>query len=60
MEMSIAALSVDMHNSQTAQQIGLSTLKMAMDSQSQAVMDLLPAMTGSLDSAVGTKIDIMA
>ena len=57
MEMSIAAMSVDMHLAQTQQDWGIATLKMAMEVDSSMVEEALDAVE-SLDPALGTNIDI--
>ena len=58
--MSIAALSVGMHQQQALQDMGTSVLKMAMDASSGSVENLLEEMEGSLDPNLGANIDIMA
>lgn len=58
--MSIAALSVGMHQQQALQDMGVSVLKMAMDATTGNVEDLLGQMTESLDPNLGQTIDIMA
>lgn len=61
--MSIAALSVDMHQQQDAMQLDTAVMKMAMDTQTEMMDDMLDAM-GAADVAamtgVGQNIDIMA
>jgi hypothetical protein len=59
-DMGIAALSVGLHQAQTQQQMGVSVLKMAMDSSSQGVEEVLEQLGDSLDPAVGQSLDIMA
>ena len=60
MDMSIAALSVGMHQSQTAQDVGVAVLKMAMDTAGSGTTELLDEMAESLDPTLGQSIDIMA
>ncbi|EEX78213.1 hypothetical protein SELSPUOL_00398 [Selenomonas sputigena ATCC 35185] len=54
MDMSIAAMSVDMSQARFSQQFGISVMKMAMDTTEEAVGEMLE----SLDPAVGNNIDI--
>lgn len=58
MDMSIAAMSVNMHQNQVSNDLGVSVLKMAMDSADDAsqLVDEL----ASLDPNLGTNIDIQA
>lgn len=58
--MSIAALSIGMHQQQAMQDMGVSVLKMAMEDSAGSVEDLLGQMTESLDPNLGNTIDIMA
>ena len=58
--MSIAALSVGMHQQQAMQDMGVSVLKMAMEASSESVEDLLGEMTESLDPNLGANVDILA
>ena len=58
--MSIALVSVGMHQQQAMQDMGVSVLKMAMETSSESVGDLLGQMTESLDPNLGANIDIMA
>lgn len=61
MDMSIAALSVGMHQSQVAQDMGVAVLKMAMDTAESGTTELLDEMAESrLDPNLGQSIDIMA
>lgn len=60
MDMSIAALSVGMHQSQVAQDMGVAVLKMAMDTAESGTTELLDEMVESLDPNLGQSIDIMA
>ena len=57
MEMSIAALSVDL--AQTQQDLGVSVMKMAMETSTEQVEEIL-AEIGSLDPNIGNNIDIIA
>ena len=59
MDMSIAALSVDMNLAKTQQELGVSVLKMAMEAQTPGVEEALEVVE-SLDPALGNNIDIMA
>ena len=54
MDMSIAAMSVDMSQARFSQQFGISVMKMAMDTTEEAMGEMLE----SLDPAVGNNIDI--
>ena len=54
MDMSIAAMSVDLSQARFSQQFGISFMKMAMDTTEEAVGEMLE----SLDPAVGNNIDI--
>lgn len=60
MDMSIAALSVGMYQSQAAQDMGVAVLKMAMDTAESGTTELLDEMAESLDPNLGQSIDIMA
>ena len=57
MDMSIAALSVDMSLAKTQQELGVSVLKMAMAADTSAVEEALEVVE-SLDPALGNNIDI--
>lgn len=59
MDMSIAAMSVDLNLARTQQELGISVLKMAMEADSSVVEEALEAVE-SLDPALGNNIDIMA
>ena len=59
MDMSIAALSVDMSLAKTQQEFGVSVLKMAMEADTSIMEETLETV-GSLDPALGNNIDIMA
>ncbi|MBR3458779.1 MAG: YjfB family protein [Selenomonadaceae bacterium] len=57
-DMTIAALSVDMHQAKAQQDFGIGVMKMAMDTEAAAVDELMEEMAGSLDPALGTNVDI--
>ena len=57
MDMSIAALSVDMSLVKTQQELGVSVLKLAMEAQTDGVEQALQVVE-SLDPALGNNIDI--
>ena len=61
--MSIASMSVEMHQQEDAMNIGTAVMKMAMDTQTEMMDDMLDAM-GAADVAamtgIGQNIDIMA
>ncbi len=59
MDMSIAALSVDMSLARTQQEFGVSVLKLAMEAQTAGVEEALEVVE-SLDPALGNNIDITA
>lgn len=59
MDMSIAALSVDLSMAKTQQELGISVLKMAMALDTSAVEEALEVVE-SLDPALGNNIDITA
>ena len=59
MDMAIAALSVDMNMAKTQQELGITVLKMAMESDASAVEETLQAIE-SLDPALGNNLDITA
>ena len=59
MDMSIAALSVDMNLAKTQQELGVSVLKMAMEAQTSGVEEALEVVE-SLDPALGKNIDVTA
>ena len=61
MDMSIAAMSVGMHQMQAMQQMDVSVLKMAMDTAETGTEELLEDLTAmSLDPSLGSTVDIMA
>ena len=59
MDMSIAAMSVDLSMAKTQQELGISVLKMAMAADTSTVEEALEVVE-SLDPALGNNIDIMA
>lgn len=59
-DMAIAALSVDMHQQQLQQDLGISVLKMAMDTTVDAAEDLMEEMAVSLDPNLGGTVDLLA
>ena len=56
MDMSIAAMSVGMHQAELWQNIGIEVLKKAMDADTEMIEEALDI--GSLDPALGNNIDI--
>ena len=58
--MSIAAMSVGMHQSRVQQDFGAAVLKLAMDSSEQGLETMLSSMTESLDPNLGTMVDVLA
>ena len=56
MDMSIAALSVSMHQAETWQDLGIAVLKKAMEADTEMAEEVLEI--GSLDPNVGQNIDI--
>ena len=59
MDMSIAAMSVDMQLAKTQQDFGVAVLKMAMEADTSMVEETLEAVE-SLDPALGNLIDVSA
>lgn len=57
MDMTIAAMSVDLNLARTQQELGVSVLKMAMETDASLVEEALQAVE-SLDPALGNNIDI--
>jgi len=57
--MDIAQLSVNMHQQQTAQGLGIAAAKMAMDSGKEA-LELIEDSTASVDPNRGSSIDMYA
>ena len=58
MDMSIAAMSVSMHQNQAMQDMGMAVLKMAMDTTEAATEEMLTEL--SVDPNLGTMVDIQA
>ena len=58
MDMSIAAMSVNMHQSQAMQDMGMAVLKMAMDTTEVATEEMLEEL--AVDPNLGTVVDIQA
>ena len=56
MDMSIAAMSVDMHQAQLWQDIGIAVLDKAMEADTQMVEEAIEM--GNLDPNLGNNIDI--
>ena len=59
MDMTIAAMSVDLSMAKAQQDLGISVLKMAMAADTSLVEEALEAIE-SLDPALGNNIDILA
>ncbi len=59
MDMTIAAMSVDLSMARAQQDLGISVLKMAMAADTSLVEEALEAIE-SLDPALGNNIDILA
>jgi hypothetical protein len=59
MDMSIAALSVDMHLAQAQQNFGVAVLKMAMEDSAEQTDEVLEELQ-NFDPALGNNIDIIA
>ena len=57
-DMSIAAMSVGMHQAQAQQQLDVSVLKMAMETAEMGVEEMLEELPVSLDPSLGGMIDI--
>lgn len=60
LDMSIAAMSVSMHQSQIQQDLGVAVLKEAMSSSEQGLETMLSSVSESLDPNLGTMIDVFA
>lgn len=58
MEMSIAALSVDMHQMQTMRDVSIAATKLAMEADETMIEEAIQL--GSLDPALGNNVDIYA
>ncbi len=59
MNMAIAALSVDMSAAKVQQELGISVLKMAMETNTSAAEEILEVVE-SLDPALGNNLDVTA
>ncbi len=59
-DMSIAAMSVGMHQAQAQQQLDVSVLKMAMETAETGTEELLEELSVSLDPSLGSMVDILA
>ena len=60
MDMSIAAMSVGMHQAKAGQDMGVAVLKMAMETAEAGPEELLEQMEASLDPNLGALVDIQA
>ena len=60
LDMSIAALSVDMTQAQTQQALGISVFTEAIHVSDEAMTELLDSIPANLDPNLGTSIDVMA
>ncbi|MBR6342997.1 MAG: YjfB family protein [Selenomonadaceae bacterium] len=58
LDMSIAAMSVSMHQMQASQDMGVAVLKMAMETAETGTEDLLAEL--AVDPNLGTMVDIQA
>lgn len=58
MDMSIAAMSVSMHQNQAMQDMGMAVLKMAMDTTEVAAEEMLEEL--AVDPNLGAIVDIQA
>lgn len=56
--MSIASMSVGLNMMAAQQELGISVLKMSMDSTDGSMDALLSMVSGSLDPNLGTQVDI--
>ncbi|MBR4903388.1 MAG: YjfB family protein [Selenomonadaceae bacterium] len=59
MDMAIAAMSVDMNAAKVQQELGISVLKMAMESDTSAAEEVLEVVE-SLDPNLGNNLDVTA
>ena len=59
MDMAIAAMSVDMNAAKVQQELGISVLKMAMQSDTAAAEEALEVIE-SLDPNIGNNLDVTA
>ena len=60
MEMSIAAMSVGLSEMKMQQELGISVMKMAMNSSLQGADELLSELEASIDPNLGNIVDIQA
>ena len=58
--MSIAAMSVGLHQQQLDMQVGTSVMKMAMETSEAAMMDMLESIDVSAMTGIGGNIDLLA
>ena len=58
--MSIAAMSVGLHQQQLDMQVGTSVMKMAMETSQTAMMDMLDSIDVSAMTGIGGNIDLLA
>ena len=58
--MSIAAMSVGLHQQQLDMQVGTSVMKMAMETSEAAMMDMLESIDVSAMTGIGGNLDIFA
>lgn len=58
LDMDIAALSIGLKQMNLAQEVGVSVLKMAMNSGEEQINDLLQVMEKSVNPHIGGNIDI--
>ena len=59
-DMSIAAMSVGMHQAQAQQQLDVCVLKMAMETAEVGTEELLEELSVSLDPSLGSMVDVLA
>ena len=59
MDMSIAALSVDIHLAQSQQNFGVAVMKMAMETTNEQAEEVLQEIE-NLESNIGQNIDVLA
>ena len=58
--MSIAAMSVGLHQQQLDMQVGTSVMKMAIETSEAAMMDMLESIDVSAMTGIGGNIDLLA
>ena len=58
--MSIAAMSVGLHQQQLDMQVGTSVMKMAMETSEAAMVDMLESIDVSAMTGIGGNIDLLA